>query len=246
MKLGILDAVPPEFRHVDDHISDAAKFIDLLTAVELKAEWMVYNVAAGEFPASVAVCDAYIITGSPAGVHDGDLWIERLMAFVRAAHRRQIVMVGICFGHQVIAQALGGTVSAAPNGWHLGLLAVDVLAQPAWMTDDAARVMLYHINHDQVVQLPPDAQLLGRSDACPNSMFTIGDHILCLQGHPEQPLRAMKNFIAELGSAVPPEVTASALRSFEDGEPDYMRVGRWLRAFIERPSPDASVSRGSI
>lgn len=233
MKLGILDTVPPEFAHVDEGISDGAKFVDLLTEVELDAELVIYPVAAGEFPASAQACDAYLITGSPASVYGDAAWITWLMNFVQAAHTQQIPMIGICFGHQLIAQALGGQVTSAPNGWHLGLLTFDLLAQPLWMLSQPKQIRLYHINHDQVIELPPGAQLLGYSDACPNSMYSVGEHILCLQGHPEQPLRAMKNFISELGEAVPAPVAAAALRSFETAEPDRLRVGHWLRLFLE-------------
>jgi GMP synthase-like glutamine amidotransferase len=226
--------VPPEFAHVDNGISDGAKFVHLLTEVDLDAELVIYQVAAGEFPTSVAACDAYLITGSPASVYDDAAWISQLTTFVRDLHARQIPLIGICFGHQLIAQALGGRVNHAANGWHLGLRSFDVLVQPSWMTSQLEQVRLYHINHDQVTQLPPGAQLLGYSDACPNSMYMIGEHILCLQGHPEQPLRAMKNFIDELGANVPLPVREAALRSFEDAEPDRLLVGRWLRSFLEQ------------
>jgi hypothetical protein len=64
-------------------------------------------------------------------------------------------------------------------------------------------------------------------------MFTVGQHVLCIQGHPEQPLRAMLNFIEELGDAVPADIRASAQVSFERGEPDRLIVGEWIRRFLE-------------
>jgi len=233
MKLGILDAVPPEFLYVDNNISDGAKFVDLLNDVNFAGQMVTYNVGGDEFPPSVDSCDAYLVTGSPSSVYDGDAWITRLMEFVQAAHSRRIPMVGICFGHQLIAQALGGQVEPAKDGWLLGLKSFAVRGKPVWMTSDAASYQIYHINQDQVCRLPPDAVHLGSSDACEFSMFTIGTHILCIQGHPEQPLRAMRNFMDELGDTVPGDVRAAANASFQRGEPDRLIVGNWIRRFLE-------------
>jgi GMP synthase-like glutamine amidotransferase len=233
MKLGILDAVPAEYLAIDDNISDGQKFIDFLNAVGLQAELVVYNVGEDEFPASLDECDAYLITGSPVSVYDDYPWIQRLMDFVRQGHQNQKRMVGICFGHQLIAEALGGKVLEAPASWHLGLLEFEVMNPPAWMMDEAESCKIYHINKDQVVRLPEHAVKLGGSGACPNSMYIVDDHIFCIQGHPEQPLRAMNNFIVALGDEVPAQIVASARRSFDEGEPDSLRVGLWIRRFLE-------------
>ena len=234
MRIGILDAVPPEFKHVDENISDAEKFIDLLAAVETKAELVVYNVGAGEFPEQLDSCDGYLIKGSPASVYDDEAWIHDLKEFICAAHAAQKRLVGICFGHQLIAEALGGEVKKSPDGWLLGLLDFKVLETPAWMESAVPSTKLYHINKDQVMTLPQGARRIGQSAACENSMYTIGDHILCIQGHPEQPLRAMNNFIEDLGAEVPVDTVQRARETFSAAKPDDLLVGRWLRHFFER------------
>ena len=233
MKLGILDAVQPAYLHVDENISDGAKFVDLLNDVDFAGEMVIYNVGGDKFPPSVDSCDAYLVGGSPASVYDGFAWITRLMEFVQAAHTKQIPLVGICFGHQLIAQALGGQVELARGGWLLGLKQFDVHQKPAWMHSDASSYQIYHINQDQVCGLPPGAVHLGSSSVCEYSMFTIDQHVLCIQGHPEQPLRAMLNFIEELGDAVPEDIQAAAHTSFQQAEPDRLIVGEWIRHFLE-------------
>lgn len=231
MKLGILDAVPSEYLHVDNNIRDAQKFIDLLTDVDFQGQMLVYAVADQHFPPDLGACDAYLITGSPLGVHDTAEWIAYLMDFVRQAHAQQKPMVGICFGHQLIAQALGGQVEYA--GWLLGLKGFTLLQKCAWMPPDIQSCQLYHVNKDQVTSLPPDALHLGTSELCPYSMYTIGKHILGIQGHPEQPLRAVHNFMNALGDTVPPETREQAHISFTEGSPDRLMVGRWIRQFLE-------------
>ena len=234
MKLGILDAVQPYFQHVDDNISDGTKFVDLLKDVGFAGQMVIYNVGGGEFPPSIESCDAYLVTGSPASAFDDEAWIGQLIDFVRAAHAQQVPLVGVCFGHQLIAHALGGRVERSEAGWLLGLKEFRVHQQPAWMKSAATNYQIYHINQDQVRKLPPGAVHLGSSDACEFSMFTLGSNVLCIQGHPEQPLRAMHNFIDELGEAVPEDIRASAYASFEQGEPDRLIVGDWMRGFLEQ------------
>jgi len=78
-----------------------------------------YDVAAGELPARVEDHDGYLITGSPAGVYEPLEWIAPLLDFLRAA--RGAKLVGVCFGHQALAQALGGHVEKSERGWGVGL-----------------------------------------------------------------------------------------------------------------------------
>ena len=138
----------------------------------------------GELPSHIDDFDGYLVTGSASGVYDDLDWIEPLMDFIRKAHAADKPLVGICFGHQVIAHALGGRTEKWPDGWGIGVFDVSLGDRPSWMPE-ADSTRLIHIHQDQVVKLPADATLIGSTSFCDNAMFYIGDNVFCMQGHPE-------------------------------------------------------------
>ena len=107
MKLGILktDAVRPEW--VPEFGEYPDMFIGLLRLADPALEFRVYDVEEGVYPEDIDEVDAYLITGSKSSVYDDQPWIATLMEFVRELDRRRKKLVGICFGHQLVAQALG-------------------------------------------------------------------------------------------------------------------------------------------
>jgi GMP synthase-like glutamine amidotransferase len=144
-----------------------------------------YDVQKGEYPATLDECDAYLITGSRESVYDDQPWIHRLAEFVRELDAARRKLVGICFGHQLIAHVLGGETRPAERGWAVGLHETRVLEPQEWMLPYRERFGLLSSHKDQVVRLPERARRFASTPFCPNSGFTIGDHILTFQGHPE-------------------------------------------------------------
>ncbi|HEY7775911.1 MAG TPA: GMP synthase, partial [Kineobactrum sp.] len=132
MKLGILktDAVRPEW--VPDFGEYPDMFIALLGQLDPSLEFAVYDVEQGQYPADIDEVDAYLITGSKSSVYDDKPWIETLMAFVRELDQRRKKLVGICFGHQLVAQALGGKTEKSPKGWGVGLQTQRFASMPGW------------------------------------------------------------------------------------------------------------------
>ncbi len=144
-----------------------------------------YDVQRGEYPAALDECDAYLITGSRESVYDDQLWIHRLGEFVRELDAAQHKLVGICFGHQLIAHVLGGETRPADSGWAVGVQDTQVLTPSGWMKPYQERFGLLSSHKDQVVRLPARAEVFAATLSCPNSGFTIDEHILTFQGHPE-------------------------------------------------------------
>ncbi len=143
-----------------------------------------FRVLDGEIP-HPAACDAWITTGSRFSVNDPNEWTEKFSEFVSDAHKLKIPFVGICYGMQMMAKALGGTVEYAEKGWGVGVATSTVYEKAPWMTNhkEAANLVVSH--QEQVTELPAEAVLLAGSDFCPNGIFQVGSSMLGIQGHPE-------------------------------------------------------------
>ena len=150
-------------------------------ALELRAYW----VENGELPAAVDECDGYIITGSAASVYEDHAWLVAVNAFVREAIDARIKLLGVCFGHQLIADALGGRVEKSAKGWGIGRHTYEVTRRMPWMEPAMESFSLLACHQDQVVELPADAEVLASSEFCEFAMFAVGRHVMTVQAHPE-------------------------------------------------------------
>jgi len=143
------------------------------------------QVRLGEFPEDTDAYDAYLVTGSAAGVYDELDWIAPLMSLIREIHAKRKPLVGICFGHQIIAEALGGKAVKSPKGWGVGVRDMPMHDVPAYFADQQDCLTLLYMHQDQVIKAPEGAHIFAGDDFCPIGAFTLDDHVLCLQGHPE-------------------------------------------------------------
>ena len=137
----------------------------------------------GATPESLDDCDGWLITGSPNSVYDDLDWIRTGEEIVRAALAEERPLVGICFGHQLVAQALGGRVEKAAGGWGIGAQRYDTVRPLPYLHGGAITLLASH--QDQVVQAPPDATVWSTSAYCPIAGLTVGERMLTLQAHPE-------------------------------------------------------------
>ena len=226
MRLGILEtgAPPPEI----DQFGDYPAMFRALFGQDTY-DYATFDVQAGKMPGSADACAAYVITGSSAGVYDPLPWIEPLMAFLRAA--KGAPMMGICFGHQIMAEAFGGKVIASPKGWGLGLHRYEVQAVQAWM--DAPRLTIPASHQDQVVQAPPGATVIAASEFTPFGMLAYGDQpAISLQLHPEfEPAYARALIESRRGTRLTDEQADTAILSFEQPD-DRLQVGGWIQRFL--------------
>ncbi|CAM3092934.1 type 1 glutamine amidotransferase [Vibrio rarus] len=140
-------------------------------------------------------CDGYIIIGSLANAYDNAPWIIDLMQWTLRCEARRKPQVGIGFGHQLIARALGGTVERSPKGWGLGNHEVNVVTQKRWMNLSIDRLRMLIIHQDQVVTVPKGMRVIASSDFCANFMLAKDNHLLTVQGHPELTPQVMKEQI---------------------------------------------------
>ena len=169
-----------------------ALFRDLLGKADKKARLDMISVPVLEniFPASPADFDGYLLTGSAAGVYEDHDWLAPLGDFVQQAYALGKPLVGVCFGHQFLAKALGGEAEKSAKGWGYGIrqtpLLLPVADQPpevqaAELTD----LSLIYSHQDQVTRLPAGARIVSGDAFCPHAAFTMGDQLLSIQGHPE-------------------------------------------------------------
>jgi GMP synthase-like glutamine amidotransferase len=153
------------------------------------------------------------------------------MEFVRELDRREKKIVGICFGHQLVAQALGGKTAKYPGGWGVGLHTHRFSSMPAWHDGDQPDLQILVSHQDQVVENAEGARVLASSEFCENAVCQIGDHILTFQGHPEflpGYSREIMEFRREQIGEDAYEEGVSSLAVAPHGE----RVGRWILNFI--------------
>ena len=231
IRIAVLDSVPEVYWADDLGITDAQKFIDLLEPLNPAAQFDIFFTSKDQFPQRIDVYDAILVTGSPCSVHDDHDWIARLIEVVYEADQRNLKIIGSCFGHQLVACAFGGDVGYNEQGWVIGNYPVHISGQLDWMQPQALTTALYHFNQERVTRLPEDAIAFARTDEYDDYGYTIGDNILCFQGHPEQPHRAMVNFLKATDS-LSAEERAKAERYIAAGEPDAHIWGEWMMRFF--------------
>ena len=231
MKLGILktDTVREEWAPRFGEYPDM--FVRLLSAEDPSLEFAVFDVMKEEYPRAIDAVDAYLITGSKCSVYEDLPWIHRLLSFIRALNEQQKKIIGICFGHQAIAQALGGRTEKADAGWGVGLHRHRFSQRPAWFDEGDAEFPVLVSHRDQVVEVASGARVLAGSDFCPNAVCQVGNRILSFQGHPEFVNDYSRELIEYRREAIGEETYREGLASL--GElPATRRMAGWIVAFL--------------
>lgn len=232
MRLGILDCdrLDPDLA---DHFGPvySEMFIKGFRALAPELEFRIWSALDGELPDNLQECDAWLITGSRHDAYSDLPWIQALRAWIRLAHDADVKLAGVCFGHQVIAQALGGEVVKSTKGWGLGVSVHPMLATGSWMQPGLDQIRILASHQDQVALLPPGATRLAGNDFCPNFMFLQGDHIVAIQGHPEFSVEYNRALIERRRDFLSDDRYQSSLSSLE-GEVDSATMMQWLLQFL--------------
>jgi GMP synthase (glutamine-hydrolysing) len=225
MKIGILRAghSPEEMKATQGNYDEM--FVRLLDGNDFEFE--TYSVVDGEFPEGPQDADGWLITGSKHGAYEDHAWIKPLEQLIRDIHASDQPMIGVCFGHQIIAQALGGKVMKFDGGWSVGRTEYKydgkVVALNAW-------------HQDQVVELPKGARVMGSSDFCANAMLAYGDNIWTVQAHPEFPADFIDGLIRTRGKGVVPDAQLDAATATLPSPTDNADIAAHMAQFFKSKS----------
>lgn len=230
MKLGILETGAPPAGGREQFGDYPHMFRRLLG--ENTHDYSVFAVAEGELPATPETCDGYIVTGSACGVYDPLPWITACKAFLNAASGKA-ALVGVCFGHQLMADAFGGEVIKSPKGWGLGEHEYRIVSRKPWMDSDAP-IRLPASHQDQVVKPPPGAEVIAASEFTPFGGLAYPERrAFSLQLHPEfEPAYAIALIEARRGKRYNEEEAQRAIASYATPD-DRARVGGWINNFLD-------------
>ncbi|ANP35591.1 MULTISPECIES: type 1 glutamine amidotransferase [Rhodobacterales] len=223
MKIGILQT-----GHAPDDLIDSSgdydqMFCDLLAGHGF--EFQTWAVVDGAFPDGPDAADGWIITGSKHGAYEDHDWIPPLEELIRKIDAAKRPMAGICFGHQIIAQALGGKVAKFDGGWAVGHVTYEQDGQP---------VTLNAWHQDQVVTRPKSARVLAGNDFCENGILAYGDHIWTVQPHPEFSNSFVQGLIEKRGRGVVPDPILERAAAGLSTPVDNLKIATFLAEFLKK------------
>lgn len=232
MKIGILVTGHIDEPHIENYGGYAQMFKRLFSAAGVTFEYEVFYVIDDQWPDYIDSCDGWLITGSASGVYDNTPWMQKLKKWIIHAHEQHIPMVGICFGHQIIAQAFAGTVEKYSQGWGVGPHCYQL---NDFLLEGKGEIQLHAVHQDQVIKKPLNAVCLASSQFCENAILAYGNTILTVQAHPE----FTKEYAIDLlefhqGHAISQEPAQQALAKLKSNySVDDMAVARWMaRVFL--------------
>lgn len=234
----LMGHVDPKSQHIGGDYPElfAALLDESLTAHGI--ELVRYDLDEERFPLSVNECDGWLCSPSRLSAYDPVPWLADAEELLRAFVATEKPFVGICFGHQLLAQALGGFVERSPLGWGVGLQDYEIVSRRPWMdgVNGAEKFALMGSHQDQVIRLPADAELLFRSDFCPFGGFAIGERAWTIQTHPEFTPDLADHLLAgryELIGAERVDAARSTLSGPASRTPDRALVASWIVNFFQ-------------
>ncbi|MEZ8143305.1 glutamine amidotransferase [Enterovibrio sp. FF113] len=234
MKLGILlcDDHYPESIPTYGHYDDAFKRLFQDSAINSYSTFRCFE---EEYPNSPDDCDIWLVTGSKWGVYDPDSWIKAVSEFVRRCDEAKRPLLGVCFGHQLIHQALGGRADKSNKGWGMGVYPIESMNRDQGsMSSLPTALNLIACHQDQVQSPAPDFSVIAGSTFCPFAITAKENHILTMQCHPEFTPDFLIQLVERLREKAGDKVVDNAIRSIKEhggGDRDYVIASMF--AFVE-------------
>jgi len=231
MHLGILrtDSVRSDWVGTYGEYPDM--FECLLRAQDPTLTFTTWDAEAGALPDRTDEADGYLITGSKSSVYDDKDWIRALEDFVRILHAERRKLIGICFGHQLVAQALGGSVAKSPKGWGVGIQCYELCFNSFELSKNDSFCLLAS-HQDQVLAMPPGARAIATSAHCEIAGMTIGEHVLTFQGHPEFTVDYSRELITFRREMIGDHAAEQGLASLDSRIHEGDRIAGWMLAFL--------------
>jgi len=231
MHIGILQADQHDIHIEQQYGTYSDMFQHLFYQVDNQVNFTTYQVIDKKYPEAINECDGYLITGSKESVYDNHPWIDTLRKFIVDISHHDTKLIGICFGHQIIADALGGKVEKSKSGWGVGVTSSLVTETDSWMHPAMKQFSLLVSHQDQVVQLPHGATGFSGDVFCPHSGFRIGRKFLTFQGHPEFTVEYLKQSMLARKHLLGDELYNDALDSLTN-ETHHNEIAKWILNFI--------------
>lgn len=170
----ISEQLHDEFGHYQDMFTHLVNKEDTLDVFPV----YLYDAQGTGFIPNIEDYDGFIVSGSKSGVYEDHLWLAPLFSTIQSAFEAGKKLLGICFGHQAIAMALGGMVAKSDKGWGIGHY------QNEWLQDKAP-LHLLSFHQDQVESLAQGFTTLAGSEFCPYYVTQYQQQVFTTQGHPE-------------------------------------------------------------
>ena len=235
MKIGILKTDTVRAELVDQYGEYPAMFEQVLTDNQTKPiEVITYDVVNGQYPDAIDEVDGYVITGSKRSVYDDETWIAQLGEFVKQLHQQQKKVVGICFGHQLIAHFMGGRTEKSDRGWGIGVKSAAFVSDeplPFNKPDNMDSFKIFYSHQDQVIVPVPGSKILAGNAFCPIAMTSLDSHILTIQGHPEFAQDFGRDLLALRKQQFDDQTYSDFTHSLGHGD-DRALVASWIVDFI--------------
>jgi GMP synthase-like glutamine amidotransferase len=191
----------------------------------------IFDIQNGRYPSDPRSYDGFIGTGAKYSVSEDSPWIKWFKEHIYYLYQQKLKFIGICFGHQMIAQALGGACDVSERGWGIGVRKIHIYKKKPWMQPEADAISLLYSHMDQIITLPPECDVIAGNDHCPCAIITVGDHFMGIQAHPEFTPAYLDLLIQSRVDRIGAENVKAAQKTLVENT-DEAIVARWMVNFF--------------